>query len=342
MIWLTHEIYHLYEICKYCVFNGASMFYGLIIFLVSIYASRKGVPVAELTKQHKVPLPPIFGRELPFPDINRSTRVFAWVLELASFSSFVRLIHSSLRFIRTVFLMRDHPSALRSFWRYFNIYYLIVVLPAAFMPPVLDHQRPPDWHLLAAVVLMICANALGDLVSVRLVLQIFKKAEPLENGAETKTYLGAVKSEAKYYLLVILAGLSSLSVLIVLLMSLSILYGVQVGQLDFALSTDFLRGAWERIIRFPEIASKPYWFRGQQGPFGSAGIPGLFLYGLTTFLPVLILTFLAAVWLLLLPFRLAISLPPTISPFARVIAAEGAVFGICVAISFALRRLEIL
>src|SRR5438309_8360005 len=101
MIWLTHEIYHLYEICKYCVFNGASMFYGLIIFLVSIYASRKGVPVAELIKQHKVPLPPIFGRELPFPDITKSTRVFAWFLELASFSSFVRLIHSSLRFIRT-------------------------------------------------------------------------------------------------------------------------------------------------------------------------------------------------------------------------------------------------
>jgi hypothetical protein len=342
---MFHEIY---DVCKYCLFNGMYLFYGVFVLIVSVYASHRKLAVASLSQNDKAALPPIPGGELPYPNLKLpqtsvATNAFALALELASFSFFVRIIHSGLQFIRTVFLMSDNPSPLRSFWRYFNIYYLIVVLPAAFMPPVMDRQRPPDFDLLAALVLMICANALGDLISVRIVLRILKKAEPLASatGSQKEMHM-AVKNETKYYLLIIFAGICSLAVLIALLMCLSVLYGVQVGQVNFGLSLDFLREAWDRVIRFPEIASKPYWFRGQQGPFGLAGIPGLFIYGLTTFLPVLILSFLAAIWLLLIPFRLAVNLPSTTSPVVRVIAAESAVFGLCISISFLLRRFEIL
>lgn len=341
-------LHEAYDICKYCLFNGMYLFYGVFVFVVSVYASRRTLAVAVPAKNDKTGFPPIPGGELPFPNLKPpqtsvATNAFALALELASFSFFVHIIHSGLQFIRTVFLMTDSPSRLRSFWRYFNIYYLIVLLPAAFMPPVLDRQRPPDFDLLAAVVLMICVNALGDLISVRMVLRILRRAEPLESAVESQSDIRvAVKNEIKYYLLIIFAGICSLFVLIAVLMCLSILYGIQVGQLDFGLSLEFLQGAWNRIVRFPEIASKPYWFRGQQGPFGLAGIPGLFLYGLTTFLPVLILSFLAAIWLLLIPFRLAVNLPSTTSPVIRVISAESAVFGLCLSISFLLRRFEIL
>ena len=335
------------EICKYCVFNGMYLFYGLCVFLVSLYASRQRPRSGIISEAHAA-LPPIPGGELPFPNLKPpttsvATNLFMLALELASFSLFVRIIHSGLSFIRAFFLMSDHPTALRSFWRYFNVYYLIVVLPAAFMPPVLDRQRPPDFDLLAAVVLMICVNALGDLISVRAVLGIFKRLEPLESPTDEQEDLSiAIASETKYYLLVVLAGISSLAVLVVVLMCLSVLYAVQVGQLDLELSATFLAGAWERIVHFPEIATRLYWFRNQPGPFGMAGIPGLFLYGLTTFLPVLILSFLAIIWLALIPFRIAVHLPQGTSPVVRVISAETAVFVLCLAVSFMLRRFEFL
>jgi uncharacterized membrane protein len=186
-------------------------------------------------------------------------------------------------------------------------------------------------------------NALGDVVAVRGVLSIFKRLEPLERVHLDPDSLGqAIKTEATYYGLVVLAGLSSLAVLLVVLMFSSILYGVQVGQVDFAFSFEFVKSAVDRAVRFPELASKPYWFRGQEGPFGLSGIPGLFLYGLTTFIPVLVLASLAAAWLLFIPFRVAVNLPSTTGPVIRVISAEAAVLVLCISVSVLLRYAEIL
>ena len=336
----------VYEVCKVCIINGAYLFYAAFVLVISIVAAKQGSPsTAAASPGARAALPPIPGGELPLPNLKPPTtsvvtNTFALALDLANFSFFRRVMRSGLQFIRTIFLMTDNPSALRSFWRYFNIYYLVIVLPAAFMPPVLDQQRAPDFHLLAAVVLLICVNSLGDLVSVRTVLGIFNRVEPLtdESSDNNDLWLGATK-EATYYAGILFGGLCSLAVLTIVLMLSSVLYGVQVGQLDFGLTQDFFRGAWERIIRFPEIASKPYWFRGQEGPFGLPGIPGLFLYGLTTFLPILIMSFLSLVWLVLIPFRLAVNLPPSTHSVVRVLSAESAVLVMCLTMGFLLRRM---
>src|SRR5262245_14590605 len=102
-------------------------------------------------------------------------------------------------------------------------------------------------------------------------------------------------------------------VLVAVLACSSVLYGVQVGQFDFEFSWTFAQNAWARMRKFSELPYLPYWFRGQTGPFEMGGIPGLFLYGLTTFIPVIILSLLALLWLFLLPFRIAINLPPETS-----------------------------
>ena len=236
--------------------------------------------------------------------------------------------------------MRDNPTPLRSFWRYLNVYYLAVVLPAAFMPPVLDPQRSPDFHLLAAVVLLICVNALGDVISVRIILSIFEKFEPDEYAKlKDDDPWSSLRKEVTYYFAIIRGGLYCVTVLVGVLICSSILYGVQVGQMDFGLSAEFFRAAWDRTLRFPELASTPYWFRGQPGPFGLAGIPGLFLYGLTTFLPIIILFFLAVIWLFLIPFRIAVNLPQTTPPVLRVISAEAAVFAMCLVTGLAVGRI---
>jgi hypothetical protein len=340
----------LYGACKFCFVDGAYLFYGLFVLAVSVLASRAQLPepasVASIQKIAR--LPPIFGAELQLASIRPTISLVAKTLSLAlrlvaSFSFFLHIVHYTLWLIRGMFLVADHPTAIRSFWRYLNVYYLIVVLPAAFMPPVSDTQRPPDGDLLAALVLMICVNALGDLISIRIILKIFNRFDPDRYiVSRSGEFWDGLKDEAAYYLAIVRAGVYCSLVLIGVLMLSSILYAIQVGQIDFSLSADFFRAAWDRALRFPEIAYKLYWFRGQPGPFGWAGIPGLFLYGLSTFLPIIILSLLAIFWLLLIPFRVAVNLPTTTSPVLRVISAETAVFVLCLATSLTLRSASIL
>jgi hypothetical protein len=337
-------ITELYATCKFCLFDGAYLFYGVFVLAVSVLVSKTESPTG-LVEVDRGRMPPIPGGELgisrnpPKTSVVADTVAFA-LDHLASFAFFLRIVRSAVQFIRTVFLMRDNPTPLRSFWRYLNVYYLAVVLPAAFMPPVLAPQRSPDFNLLAAVVLLICVNALGDVISVRIILSIFKKFEPDEYAKlKGDDPWSSLRKEATYYFAIIRGGLYCLAVLVCVLIFSSILYGVQIGQMDFGLSEDFFRAALDRALRFPELASTPYWFRGQPGPFGLAGIPGLFLYGLTTFLPIIILFFLALIWLFLIPFRIAVNLPQTTPPVLRVISAESAVFAMCLVTGFAVGRI---
>jgi hypothetical protein len=333
----------LHDVCKYCLFNGAYLLYGLLVLAVSITASIANSQIKNESGAVVGRLPPFPGGELqlpigPTPPKNFIvTQIVVFLLMLANFSFFHRLVKIGIQCIRTLFLMGDNPTPLRSFWRYFNIYYLVVVLPAAFMPPVLHPQRTPDFHLLAAVVLLICVNALGDLVSVRLTLASFRRFESLSpSNTEAGSSQEAIIKEASYYLAVLRAGARALIVLVAVLACSSVLYGVQVGQLDFEFSWTFVQGAWARILKLSELPYLSYWFRGQIGPFAMGGIPGLFLYGMTTFIPIFILSLLALLWLVLLPFRIAINLPPETSPVGRVVMAEAAVFVLCLLISFGL------
>jgi hypothetical protein len=240
-------------------------------------------------------------------------------------------VKAVLDFIRTIFLMRDNPSFRRSFFRYLVFYFLVIPLPAAFMPPVAYAQRKPDFQLLVAVVLLIVINALGDTVSVRVTLHNFEKLKFESTTIEdtsTDNFWAGVQNEIIYYLAVVKGTLYSLGVLAAVLGISSILYAVQIDQLDFELSKTFFAKALERIWQAPGLAFEPYWFRDQPGPFGLPGIPGLFLYGFTTFLPIICLLLLALVWLILLPFRIAVSLPGTRT--SRLIASELAVVVICI------------
>src|SRR5436309_1171360 len=148
----------LYEVCKICIINGWYLFYAALVLVIGIVAATASPNTVDASQGRRRLLPPIPGGELPFPNLKLLpnlelptksivTKTFVLALDLANFSFFRRIMQSGLHFIRTLFLMADNPRPLRSFWRYFNIYYLVIVLPAAFMPPVLDQQRTPDFHL---------------------------------------------------------------------------------------------------------------------------------------------------------------------------------------------------
>jgi hypothetical protein len=335
-------ILEFYRLCVVCLLDGITLAYAVLVFGVSFAASRRPVLSSIPSAVDPMRYPPIPGGELPFPPhrnppkSSKAADLFSYAVDLASFDRFRCVMRWTTRVIRTIFLLRDNPRPMRSFLRYLNVYYLVILLPAAFMPPVLQPQRSPDFHLLAAVVFLICINAAGDVLSVRLVLRIFEWAEEFTSTKVVER--ASWRQELAYYLAIIGGGFSSIAVLVAVLACSSVLYGVQVGEIDFGLSEDFFVKAIDRMGRFYELAWSPYWFRGQPGPFGWAGIPGLFIYGSTTFFPTIILTLVAVFWLLLLPFRIAVNLPPSTPPVLRVISAEAAVFSMCLVVTSVLGK----
>jgi hypothetical protein len=331
------------SICRECaLFNGSLFYlaYGLIVLLASVTRFRQSsqaVATAPVGEDKKPPLAGELG-ELFSLRASISTQLVAALLAVGSFDFFRAMVQRVVAFIRFVFLMGDKPSFLVSLRRYLVFYYLAIPLPAAFLAPVLHEQRKPDFHLLIAVVLLIFVNALGDVISVRLTLRNFENityrdAAPLNDP--TAQFWQSIKNEAIYYLSVARGTAYSLGVLIGVLILSSILYGVQIGEFDFGFSADFFTGAWDRVLRFPELAFTPYWFRDQTAPFPSGGIPGLFLYGVVSFIPIIILFGLAVVWLILLPLRIAVTLP--VGRAQRLVASEFAVIVLCIVVSHALK-----
>jgi hypothetical protein len=199
------------------------------------------------------------------------------------------------------------------------------------MPPVGDVQRKPDFQLMFALVFLIVINALGDAISVRVTLHKFEQLEFEKTTIENtiaEDFWAAVRNEISYYFAVVCGTLNSLVILAGVLAVSSVLYGVQTGQLDFAFSWKFVIGALVRIRQTPSLAFDFYWFRGERGPFSLPGLPGLFIYGLTTFLPMIALFLLGIAWLTFLPFRIAVNLPGPIS--LRLISSELAVIVVCI------------
>jgi hypothetical protein len=325
-----------FTICKDCLlFTSSGLFlaYGILVLVASI------TPVKELElratesarrSSREPPMPGEIGA-ITGPRFSISSLILQFMLQLASFRFFACCVRNMLDFIRTVFLMRDNPSFAKSFKRYFIFYFIIIPLPATFMPPVGDIQRMPDFQLMCAVILLIVTNALGDAISVRVTLYNFaslKFEKTTIDDTNAEDFWAAVRNEVSYYLAVLSGVLYSLIILVGVLAVSSVLYGVQIGELNFALSWKFVLGAMERIRQTPSLAFDFYWFRGEPGPFGLPGIPGLLLYGLTTFIPMIILFILGVIWLALLPFRIAVNLPGGVP--VRVIASELAVIIVCI------------
>src|ERR1700730_524238 len=190
--------------CKDCLlFSSSGLFlaYGILVFIASM------APFAEPEFQKRnMAMRSLSGRSPMIGELGEITKprpsvgalLLQLVLKIASFRFFACLVEKVLDFIRTVFLMRDYPSFRRSLLRYFLFYFVVIPLPAAFMPPVGDLQRKPDFQLMCAVVFLIVINALGDAVSVRVTLRNFGHLKfektTIENTTE-EDFWAAVRNE---------------------------------------------------------------------------------------------------------------------------------------------------
>src|SRR5579884_4021972 len=186
----------LEAVCRGCLsLNGYYLAYALLILFLSFLRADllKAAPGQNQTLRRG---PPVLG------ELSAVTKAHPGILALllqllvglASFTTFRWLIANVLAGMRTALMASDHPTFFVSFRRYLILYVVIIPLPAAFMAPVTDTQRVPDFQLLAAVVLLICLNAIGDTISVRLTLRNFERLtfseQSLENTSSENFWLG--------------------------------------------------------------------------------------------------------------------------------------------------------
>lgn len=219
------------------------------------------------------------------------------------------------------------------------IFYLVVIpLPAAFLPPVGHVQTDPDVHLLIATLLLILVNAVGDMVSVKITIWNYRHAMNMAvhmgiarnaYGKQNKlTFSSGVREELIFYGMTVLdLFFASLSLIGVLMIS-NILFGVQIGQYKFTADMESLGMMWDQATSFWVLRHELYWFRGDEDGFmGYPGIPGMLIFGITTYLPTILVGLAAIVWTLALPIRIIFG--KTMGSIARLTTSQFVVFTYC-------------
>lgn len=323
-----------YKYCATCFYSSSSAIYiayGLVVIAASFMPTR--------ARSHALIAPPHFADlGIGGPRSSPQMKLFEQIAFLFSVDAFFAIIGGLIWLIKKVANITKPRVQMRTFVRFVNFYFLIIPLPAAFMHPLKSlhpHPRQPDVVLMFAVVLLILINALGDVISFNLTLAFYNKNL---KGFYRATATGArdfyrdLLLEAKTYLAVVFGALVALSVLAVVLAVSSILFGIQVNQCDFSLTAENGARVLDRIMRTHELVREMYWFpNGEAGPFGLPGIPGIFLYGLSSFIPTIAMLTLSIIWLLMLPLRLVMFMP--VAQQYRIICAEIVVLLICSAVS---------
>lgn len=331
--------------CNQCVYSTSSeiyIAYALLVLAAGFIASRINFahPAALGADGSSTALVlGEFGR-LDQPKKSIQSQAISAIVSILSVETFFFLIDAVVSFVKKIANITEPRIQMRTFVRFLNFYFIVIPLPASFMPPVPPHvQRPPDAILLSAVVLLIITNAIGDVFSFNLTIWSYTKFENRyrERGAPKDesplSFYRSLWSEAVIYYVILRGAAYSLLVLIIVLTVSSVLFGVQVGECTFALTSDNALKVLDRMRRFPELAGEMYWFKaGGPAPFGLPGIPGIFIYGMTTFLPTILMLAFALVWLLALPLRIALFLPANAT--LRVLISEITVLALCSALSY--------
>lgn len=247
-----------------------------------------------------------------------------------------------LRSIVTIFLQAiewiygirgNNWDYLRSFKTALVFYFILIPLPAAFLPPVGGVQIAPSPELLVATIILILANALGDMFSVNCSSKIIRSALRIdrEHGSNLSKRTGHF-GEVRFYCTLLLDLLIATLILILVLMASSIMYGVQIG--EFGLDTDLhtIGQMWNAALNFDRLFSAFYWFANDpEGFLGQPGIPGMVAFSITTYLPTLLLGCSAIIWLLVLPIRILLS--SRLSKLSSLVASQVCVMTICVCIT---------
>lgn len=325
----------IWHYCAKCLssFGLAFWVYALLVSLVwgftRLHSSQDGA-----TDRSRLPQPPT---DLPFSRLMRES--------LGTARSYLRVFHPSnfdLLVYISLFILRKFYDIRLNSWDYLRslkisliLYFVIVPLPAAFMPPVGRSQAAPDGQLLVATLLLILVNAVGDSISVNVTVRNYERAlrvarqhTGVESVSGDDTTPVNATAEVRFYLMTVIDLALAATVLVAVLMASSVLFGIQVDEYDFASDPSTISAMKERALAFWSLTSELYWFRDSEGGFlGQPGIPGMFVFAVTTFLPTFVVGTSAILWTLVLPIRIVLG--RTRGRLRTLVTAQVTVFVLC-------------
>ena len=330
-----------FGICFSCLAFGHSGLFlvgGILILVAGLVTPMAGTAIAGA--EHHMYSP--FGfRWFPMKvNIGKGSilaNTYVAFINLFRPGTYFLLVSFFLRIIKFLINARGEKFNYWSAFKRISVFYLIAVpYPAAFLAPVGYKQADPNLQLMIGGMLFMLVNILGDLLSSRItvsnfsnVLKLFRDADQVDIDQH---FFQGVKFELAIYLTTLRDLAAALFVLCLVLILSNVLFGIQVGLYTFSTDLSTLGMMWDRAVHFYDIAHELYWFRGPNGmPPQGVGVPGMFIYGTTTFLPTLIMLFFSILWTLTLPLRIILQMPR--SKLFRIITAELSVFAICVTLS---------
>lgn len=221
----------------------------------------------------------------------------------------------------------------KTIFKFSIFYYCIVSAPAVAMIPA-NFLQHLNGQSAAALGLMMLTNAIGDYFSIKITL---RNIERVTNFYQTKlnynvhyykSFMHSLYIEMRFYLITVFDMLLALLILIAVLIFTSIYFGVAIGEYEFSFSREFLHGAIDRAPRFWETAFEPYIMRGTELSEQNNGIPMLFIYSLTSFIPSIVILLTSLIWMFFLPLRIVtLSL---LSKPKKILVSELIVASMCV------------
>lgn len=331
-------------VCLNCLTFGTGglyLLYGILILLTGL-AMPKGILAPEKETSPGA-VPPLKIGDIGLfrlPDMKQGSvvsNIYATIINFFRPITFLGLSAALLRVITYVLGIKENRFDYWAVFKKFLIFYfLIIPLPAAFLPPVGYSQAPPDAHLILAVVLLIFLNAIGDVFSTRITIRNFRKiiefCQGIRPAGPEKALQQGVLFEFRLYATALFDMVAALLILCIVLVFSSVLFGVQIGAYKFSIDSITISMMLDRGIRFPELMTELYWFRSDpDAPITGYGIPGMFIFAASTFVPTILMLVSSVIWSLTLPLRILLQLPK--SRIYRIITAEGSVLLICVFIS---------
>ena len=326
-----------------CIMNTQSNFfffmYGIFVLITGLFLR------GELKKQETISIPILrLGdvgdfRLKRLGDGSPLANMLRGFVEFFNKGTFILAISKCLRGIRRIFGIKEGEFKLRRvFLRMFHYYYLIIPIPAAFMTPVRHTQREVTPELLVIFLVLLIINALGDTLSIKITLHNFSttlkrlegKVKLSGEQLNRSPVIYIVKDELKMYFTAIKDLSLAIMILVCVLFLTSIAFGYQIGEYDLVTDSETLSKMLDRGFRFYELIYENYWFKGEDLNSNS-GIPGMFILGISTFIPTIFMLLVTLLWTFLLPLRFVIHLPTSLPK--RVFMAETAVLSICTAVA---------
>lgn len=341
---MTEYVKIFWDICINCIwFNGSILFllYGLfVLFLAFILPDD----YEKLTSDEDNPVPPMIIGDIGTIDLLRvkpslPARLLFLMTNALKIESFLKIINGWIHLIKIVLGINN--GRYNSFYVLRSIvifYFIIIPLPSAFMTPANYIHAKPDSHLLVALILLIFTNAIGDLVSTKFTIHFFSKTvekckTAISTSNKRETLVDQIiTAEIPIYMTALRDLVIALAVLFAVLACSSILFGVQIGEYKFSFDPHTIAMMFDRAIRFPELYTEPYCFKGDVECMQTGkGFAGMFYFAVTTFLPTLAVISTLLLWLLAVPVRIVLYFPK--KKFYRIMLAETCIISACLIVT---------